>query len=145
MILRFFVYSFHRCLNYSYKITFILTFKVLSMTIETDSFYLENRCIEICTQKYFIYPECQCQDPLISLYDNNLPICQTISQLQCIQDYRKIIRPTFVQHTCKGICPSRCSTYTFYPTLSTGSYPTEYYTEELSSHGRIARKINSFL
>ena len=111
------------------------------MTLESDPFYLENRCTEICTQKYFIYPQCNCQDPALTLYDQNLSICQTIKQLGCITTYKKNLRPSEVKDTCKGICPSRCSTYTFYPTLSSGSYPTEYYANLLSQNPTISSKI----
>lgn len=103
--------------------------KVLDKALNIDGVYLEVRCIEICLQKYFIYPYCKCQDPAISLFDPSLTICQNLSQVSCVEEYRETLSPRDTVAVCNGICPAKCDTHNFYVTLSSGAYPTKYYAE----------------
>lgn len=116
--------------------------EVLKATFDNDRYYLYNRCSDICTQKYFIIPQCDCQDPSKTIYQNRTTICSTRSQLACVSTLKKNLNIKDIMETCNGICPSRCKTYSFIPTLSSASYPTMYYAKRLKQFPLIKSKVD---
>lgn len=60
-----------------------------------------------------------------------MTVCQSIDQLECVEEYKMAWDILNVIETCSGVCPALCSTYSFHSTLSSASYPTEYYAKKL--------------
>lgn len=97
---------------------------------ETGYVYSESLCIEICIQQQTI-KSCNCTNPSL-LGIKNIPVCEDIKDILCVQDITKNILLGDLGKKCAKDCPIACETIDYSLTLSTSSYPTENYAKYLA-------------
>ncbi|CAF0821207.1 unnamed protein product [Brachionus calyciflorus] len=104
--------------------------------------YSQKLCYEFCMQFEQIVPNCGCADPRIPIVDSNLNICHNKSSLACVKSNRDHFDHLNIAEICDKHCPYECDSLVFMTTVSTASYPTDYYANLLMSQDNIIRKFN---
>jgi hypothetical protein len=89
--------------------------------------YTQKLCYEICLQYEYIIPLCKCADPSVPIIDRDLPICNSLLDLSCVDDKRNLFEYESVPLVCDKYCPLECSSQVFSTSISLADYPTEYY------------------
>ncbi|CAF1056474.1 unnamed protein product [Brachionus calyciflorus] len=111
-------------------------------TLQISKYY-KKLCFEICLQYEQIIPNCLCADPSIPSVDSNMTICNNETALSCVKSQRDIFDKTQnIDDVCGPFCPSECNTLDYSTSISSSSYPTDYYGKILMAQSNLITKFN---
>lgn len=104
--------------------------------------YTQKLCIEYCFQNLFIKTICNCSDPSVPILNLDETICYEAQTLDCVRKERNKFNTKIIESACSKYCPEECDSVFYSTTLSTSSYPTEYYSNILKEQPSIKEKLN---
>jgi hypothetical protein len=111
--------------------------------------YFQSKCVKLCFQKY-LFKNCGCYDltlprsPKVSqVYARNA--CVSTSQINCENKFGKTFYndPSLIGG-CYDSCPMECTEIMYDLTVSSSSYPTEWYASVLANNSNFNTVINTF-
>ena len=113
-------------------------------TLEINQYSLQL-CYDLCLQKLFTMPTCNCSDPSLPQYDKSLSICNTNLKLSCANQVRDRFDSSSISDSCSSYCPPPCNYATYDTLVSSSSYPTSYYYNNiLASTPNLQTKFKGF-
>lgn len=97
--------------------------------VRKTSRYTQRHCFEYCFQTIAIQ-NCSCYTP--GFYDFGYPIpCSTFDQISCQTEAWGVIFNDTNKYCSKDICPLECDSDELSLTMSTSSFPTDYYANQI--------------
>jgi len=115
---------------------------IYKRTVQLNKYSLQL-CYDLCLQKLFSMPTCNCSDPTLPQFDQSLPVCNTNSKLSCANQVRDRFDTTPISASCSSYCPAPCSYATYDTQASSSGYPTSYYYSILASTPNLQNKFQS--
>ena len=116
-------------------------FNTLDQTV-----YRQKYCFKLCYQQSVV-SLCSCYDPQYpnAFPNSSLTVCQTTSQLFCMTNQQKVFETngTNAFPNCTNNCPLECNSINYDLTLSTASYPTNFYLNWLLLQNTLTSKYST--
>ena len=93
-------------------------------------------------QEKYIIPNCGCSDPSIPITDPDQTVCSDSDSLTCVKEEKDKFDKMKITDTCDSFCPLECSSTTYSATISSASYPTNYYSKIVKNQSCIISSFN---
>ena len=104
--------------------------------------YSRKLCFEICLQEKFIIKNCNCSDPSIFITNPDQLICDTLTELDCVNKIRGNFDESRITDKCSEFCPLECDSVIYSHKLGMADYPTDYYFSILEKQSNFFSKYN---
>lgn len=107
--------------------------------------YSLQLCYDLCLQRDFIVKSCGCSDPALKPFDTSVPICSSLTSLNCTKSTKDKFDSTPISAKCAQFCPTACSTVKYSTSSSSSGYPTDYFFKILSQTPVLKTKFKPYL
>lgn len=107
--------------------------------------YSLQLCYDLCLQRDFIVKSCGCSDPALKQFNTSVPICSSLTSLNCTKSVKDKFDSTPISAKCAQYCPTACSTVKYSTSSSSSGYPTDYYFKILSQTPVLQTKFKPYL
>lgn len=95
-------------------------------------------CRDLCLQ-YRLIDFCSCQLPVLPIFEDTLPPCESAEQLLCqVREYN-MLKSDYARY-CDHLCPLECESTSYTLSTSTASFPTDGYVNLLTKEIPFIRK-----